>query len=148
VDLTEELSAMQTRKLTSLAGAVAIATAALAGSTEAQVAAQMAPYPYEERPFGIPNVSEFDPNPPAGRGEVRIVQSPLDGAAGLPGEDGVVADLGPVDPPAFGVPNVSEFDPNPPAHLEELRVAEPVPQREPSRPRRMHYSSPAQEPAY
>jgi hypothetical protein len=67
---------MQTRKLASLAGAVAIAMAALAGSAEAQVAAQIAPYPYEERPFGIPNVSEFDPNPPARLEDLRAVQNP------------------------------------------------------------------------
>lgn len=76
---------MSTRKLVTLAVAVGLASAALAGSAEAQTAAQIAPYPYEDRPFGVPNVSEFDPNPPAGRGEARIVQILRDGAAGRPG---------------------------------------------------------------
>jgi hypothetical protein len=141
----------RTRRLISVAVGAGLVAAALAGTAQAQIV----PYPYEERPFGVPNVSEFDPNPPAGRGEVRITRSREDeGSGALAGDD--VDDASPADraaidegqsaPRASGVPNVSEFDPNPPARLEDLRAVQNPPRESRSGPRRMHYSSSAQEP--
>jgi hypothetical protein len=142
---------MITRRLITVAVGAGLVAATLAGRAQAQIV----PYPYEERPFGVPNVSEFDPNPPAGRGEMRITQSREDEGPGALAGDGVgdpspadlaAIDAGPSAPRAFGVPNVSEFDPNPPARLEDLRAVQNPPSESRPGPRRMHYSSPAQEP--
>jgi hypothetical protein len=83
---------MITRRLITVAVGAGLVAAALAGTAQAQIV----PYPYEERPFGVPNVSEFDPNPPA--------------------------------------------------RLEDLRAVQNPPRESRPGPRRMHYSSPAQEP--
>ncbi len=48
--------------------------------------------PPTERPFGVPNVSEFSPHPPADLDAVRVAPYPW-----------------PARP--FGIPNASEFEP-------------------------------------
>ncbi len=55
---------------------------------------QMVAPPRPERPFAVPDVSEFSPHAPADLGDVRVVPHPR-----------------PVRP--FGIPNVSEFEPGP-----------------------------------
>lgn len=53
---------------------------------------QVVEAPRASYPFGVPNVSEFEPNPSAATGPVRIVRYPR-----------------PTYP--FGIPNASEFEP-------------------------------------